>query len=275
MSCALPASDPRVDRPGESPRQRCCRSSRSTSGVAKVALSESQTDLRRRLPWGHCGSAGGGSRPSNARLTRCPDTTLLARFQRDGGCAATGRPSSVRTKSSARAAAECCRRPMRRAEPVREFTSPHFSHRREKMRASSRYIWLSDRRFDCSPSPASFRFAALARCLRRAQRCSSSQRNDHSSSSRLALGAKHFAIFRDRCEKCGLVWFAINWLKKFPMHFGPRLGARRVKAGGVRGMPRAGLNAHNLLRAGTEGHGRAMATTSNDAFGQKGAEIIQ
>ncbi len=72
-----------------------------------------------------------------------------------------------------------------------------------------------------------------------------------------------------------LVWFAINWLKKFPMHFGPRLGERRVKAGGLRGMPRAGLNARNLLRAGTEGHSRAMATTSNDAFGQKGAEIIQ
>jgi len=40
-------------------------------------------------------------------------------------------------------------------------------------------------------------------------------------------------------------------------------------------MPRAGLNARNLLRAGTEGHSRAMATTSNDAFGQKGAEIIR
>ena len=74
---------------------------------------------------------------------------------------------------------------------------------------------------------------------------------------------------------CGLVWFAINWLKKFPMHFGPRLGERRVKAGGLRGMPRAGLNARNLLRAGTEGHSRAMATPSNEAFGAKDAEIIQ
>ena len=46
-----------------------------------------------------------------------------------------------------------------------------------------------------------------------------------------------------------LVWFAINWLKKFPMHFGPRLGERRS-------------------------HSRAMATTSNDAFGAKGAEMI-
>ena len=70
------------------------------------------------------------------------------------------------------------------------------------------------------------------------------------------------------------MWLAVNSLKKFLMHFDPGLGARRVKAGGLRGMPRAGLNARNLLRAGTEGHSRAMATTSNDAFGAKGAEII-
>ena len=50
--------------------------------------------------------------------------------------------------------------------------------------------------------------------------------------------------------------------------------ARRVKAGGLRGMPRAGLNARNLLRAGTEGHGRAMATTNSDAFVAEGAEAI-
>ena len=60
--------------------------------------------------------------------------------------------------------------------------------------------------------------------------------------------------------RSGLVWFAINWLKKFPMHFGSRPGERRVKAGCLRGMPRAGLNARNLLRAGTEGHSRAVAT---------------
>ena len=70
------------------------------------------------------------------------------------------------------------------------------------------------------------------------------------------------------------MWLAVNSLKKFLMHFDPRPGARRVKAGGLRGMPRAGLNARNLLRAGAEGHSRAMATTSNDAFGAKGAEII-
>ena len=71
------------------------------------------------------------------------------------------------------------------------------------------------------------------------------------------------------------MWFAINWLKKFPVHFGPRLGERRVKAGGLRGMPRAGLNARNLLRAGTEGHSSAMATTNNAALGLKDAELIQ
>ena len=71
------------------------------------------------------------------------------------------------------------------------------------------------------------------------------------------------------------MWLAVNSLKKFRMDFVPRQGARRVKAGGLRGMLRAGLNARNLLRAGTEGHSRAMATTSNDAFGQKDAEIIQ
>ena len=71
------------------------------------------------------------------------------------------------------------------------------------------------------------------------------------------------------------MWCPKSNLKKFRMDFVPRQGARRVKAGGLRGMPRAGLNARNLLRAGTEGHSRAMATTSNDAFGQKGAEIIQ
>ena len=71
------------------------------------------------------------------------------------------------------------------------------------------------------------------------------------------------------------MWCVMNKLNKIPMDFVVRQGARRVKAGGLRGMPRAGLNARNLLRAGTEGHSRAMATTSNDAFGQKGAEIIQ
>ena len=54
-------------------------------------------------------------------------------------------------------------------------------------------------------SIASFRFVALARSLRRWLRCSSSQWNNHSSSSCLALGAKPFAIIHDRCEKCGLV----------------------------------------------------------------------
>ncbi len=72
-----------------------------------------------------------------------------------------------------------------------------------------------------------------------------------------------------------LVWCPKSNLKKFRMDFVPRQGERRVKAGGLRGMPRAGLNARNLLRAGTEGHGRAMATPSNEAFGAKDAEIIQ
>ena len=48
--------------------------------------------------------------------------------------------------------------------------------------------------------------------MRRALRCSSSQWNNHSSSSRLALGAKPFAIIRDRGEKCGLVLaMPISW----------------------------------------------------------------
>ena len=59
------------------------------------------------------------------------------------------------------------------------------------------------------------------------------------------------------------------------MHFAPRQGARRVKAVRSRGMPRVGLNARNGLRAGPAGHSRAMATTSNAAFGAKGAEMIQ
>ena len=46
-----------------------------------------------------------------------------------------------------------------------------------------------------------------------------------------------------------LVSLAISWLKKFPMHFGPRRCERRS-------------------------HSRAMATTNNDAFGAKGAERI-
>ena len=71
-----------------------------------------------------------------------------------------------------------------------------------------------------------------------------------------------------------LVWLVVNSLKKFLVHFDPRPGARRVKAGGLRGMPRAGLNARNLLRAGTEGHSRTKAATTNDAFGAKGAEVI-
>ena len=71
------------------------------------------------------------------------------------------------------------------------------------------------------------------------------------------------------------MWCVINKLNKVPMDFVVRQGARRVKAGGLRGMPRAGLNARNLLRAGTEGHSRAMATPSNEAFGAKDAEIIQ
>ena len=53
-------------------------------------------------------------------------------------------------------------------------------------------------------TPASARFAALAGSLHRWLRCSSSQWNNHSFSSRLALGAKPCAIFRNRCEKCGL-----------------------------------------------------------------------
>jgi hypothetical protein len=98
------------------------------------------------------------------------------------------------------------------------------------------------------------------------------------------LSFASFGFFADKKRLCALapvfcanklVWFAINWLKKFRMHFVPRLGERRVKAGGLRGMPRAGLNARNLLRAGTEGHSRAMATPSNEAFGAKDAEIIQ
>ena len=67
-----------------------------------------------------------------------------------------------------------------------------------------------------------------------------------------------------------LVWCPRIKLKKFPMDFGPRPGARRVKADRSRGMPRAGLNARNGLRAGPAGHSSAMATTSNAAFGAKG-----
>ena len=66
-----------------------------------------------------------------------------------------------------------------------------------------------------------------------------------------------------------LVWCSVIKLKKFPMNFAARQGERRVKAGGLRGMPRAGLNARNWLRAGTGGHSRAMATTSNAASAQK------
>jgi len=40
----------------------------------------------------------------------------------------------------------------------------------------------------------------------------------------------------------------------------------------VRDIARADSNARNLLRAGTEGHSKAMATTNNDAFGPKGME---
>jgi hypothetical protein len=62
-----------------------------------------------------------------------------------------------------------------------------------------------------------------------------------------------------------LVWCVINKLNKVPMDFVVRQGVRRVKAGSLRGMPRAGLNARNWLWAGTEGHSSAMATTSNAA----------
>ena len=71
------------------------------------------------------------------------------------------------------------------------------------------------------------------------------------------------------------MWCVINKLNNVPMDFVVRQGVRRVKAGGLRGMPRAGLNARNLLRAGTEGHRTAMATTNNAALGSKDAEIIQ
>lgn len=63
-------------------------------------------------------------------------------------------------------------------------------------------------------------------------------------------------------------------LKGFPMDFDPWQGASWVKADRLRGKPRAGLNAHNLLRVGAASNSRAMAT-SNTAFGAKGAEIIQ
>jgi hypothetical protein len=53
------------------------------------------------------------------------------------------------------------------------------------------------------------------------------------------------------------------------MDFVPRQGARRLKAGSLRGMPRAGLNARNLLWAGTEGHSNAMATTNNAEWRRK------
>jgi len=59
------------------------------------------------------------------------------------------------------------------------------------------------------------------------------------------------------------------------MDFGTGQGGRRVQAGGLRGIPRAGLNARNGLRAGAEGHRRAMATTSNAATVSKDAEIVQ
>ena len=51
-------------------------------------------------------------------------------------------------------------------------------------------------------------------------------------------------------EGCELVWCPKSNLKKFPMDFVPRQGARRS-------------------------HSRAMATPSNEAFGAKDAEIIQ
>ncbi len=72
-----------------------------------------------------------------------------------------------------------------------------------------------------------------------------------------------------------VVWCPAINLWSFPMDFGPRQGARRVKAGRLRGMPRAGLNARNLLRAGDAGHSSAKATTSNAAFGPKDAEMTQ
>jgi len=59
------------------------------------------------------------------------------------------------------------------------------------------------------------------------------------------------------------------------MDFDLRQGARRVKAGRLRGMRRAGLNARNGLRARTEGHGSALATTNSAAFGSKYAEMNQ
>ena len=59
------------------------------------------------------------------------------------------------------------------------------------------------------------------------------------------------------------------------MDFGPRQGARRVKAGGLRGMPRAGLNARNWLRAGTEGHSQHYGDDEQHSIGAKDAEIVQ
>lgn len=43
------------------------------------------------------------------------------------------------------------------------------------------------------------------------------------------------------------------------MDLAPGQGAKREKAGGWHGKPRAGLNAHNGLWDGTKGYGSAMA----------------
>jgi len=59
------------------------------------------------------------------------------------------------------------------------------------------------------------------------------------------------------------------------MDFVVRQGVRRVKAGGLRGMPRAGLNARNVLRAGTEGHSSAMTRTNNAAGRRETRKIVK
>jgi len=57
-------------------------------------------------------------------------------------------------------------------------------------------------------------------------------------------------------------------------HLGPSPGAMRVKAGGLRGMPLAGLKARNGLRAGTEGHGKAMAKVRSITLARHAARSV-
>ena len=59
------------------------------------------------------------------------------------------------------------------------------------------------------------------------------------------------------------------------MNFAASHGETRVKAGGLRGMPRAGLVARSWLWAGTGGHGRAMATTTSAASAHKARKPFQ